>query len=222
MKTPEWITFDCYGTLIDWERGAREVFAELASRHHLTTSPQEVFDRWEEIQFRMIQGSYRRYREILRESLCETLRQLGANPSESDCDLLADRLPRWKPFVEVPGALKRLKSRSKLGIISNIDNDFIAATVPQLGVTFDAVITAEQARAYKPNPAPFQLALEKLGAAPSAVLHTAFGFRYDLGPARHAGMRTAFVRRSGQPVPDGTSADIEVGSLEELAEQLNF
>ncbi len=118
--------------------------------------------------------------------------------------------------------MKRLKSRSKLGIISNIDNDFIAATVPQLGVTFDAVITAEQVRAYKPNPAPFQLALEKLGTAPSAVLHTAFGFRYDLGPARHAGMRTAYVRRSGQPVPDGTSADIEVGSLEELAEQLNF
>ncbi len=93
MKTPEWITFDCYGTLIDWERGAREVFAELASHHHLTTLPQEVFDRWEEIQFRMIQGSYRRYREILRESLCETLRQLGANPSQSDGDLLADRLP---------------------------------------------------------------------------------------------------------------------------------
>ncbi|MCZ6514926.1 MAG: haloacid dehalogenase type II, partial [Acidobacteria bacterium] len=186
MKTPEWITFDCYGTLIDWESGAREVFAELASLHHLTISPQEVFDRWEAIQFRMIQGSYRRYREILRESLGETLRELGANPTEGDCNLLADRLPTWKPFVEVPGALKRLKSRSKLGIISNIDNDFIAATVPQLGVTFDAVITAEQAQAYKPNPAPFQLALEKLGAAPSAILHTAFGFRYDLGLAHPA------------------------------------
>ena len=222
MKTPAWITFDCYGTLIDWERGAREVFAELASRHHLTTSPQEIFDRWEEIQFRLIQGPYRRYREILRQSLCETLREFGANPSESDGDLLADRLPTWKPFPEVPEALKRLKSRCKLGIISNIDNDLIDATAPQLGVTFDAVITAEQAQAYKPNPAPFQLALEKLGAAPSAILHTAFGFRYDLGPARHAGMRTALVRRSGQSVPDGISADIEVGSLEELAEQLNF
>ena len=222
MKTPEWITFDCYGTLIDWENGAQEIFAELASRYSLSSSPQKIFDRWEEIQFGMIQGPYRQYREILRESLGETLREFGANPSASDCDLLADRLPRWKPFVEVPEALKRLKSRCKLGIISNIDNDLIEATVPQLGVTFDAVVTAEQARAYKPSPAPFQLALEKFGAPPSAILHTAFGFRYDLGPAREAGMRTAFVRRSGQPVPDGYSADIEVGSLEELAERLNF
>ena len=216
----EWVTFDCYGTLIDWESGIHRVFRELRRHYRLDAEPDRVFELWESIQFRMIQEPYRTYREILRASLLESLREVGGEDfhemSEAG-DLLAGRLPAWKPFREVPEALRRLKTRYLLGIISNIDNDLIQKTVSQIGVSFDRVVTAEDVRAYKPSLAPFQKALERLSVSPRAVLHAAFGFRYDLTPARSAGLQTVFVNRSGQGIPAGYSADAEVADLSELA-----
>lgn len=225
----EWVTFDCYGTLIDWETGIHQVFRELTRRYRLDAEPDRIFELWEPIQFRMIQEPYRTYREILRASLLETLREVGGKDVHemSDAgDLLAERFPAWKPFPEVPQALRRLKTLYPLGIISNIDNDLIQKTVSQIGVSFDLVVTAEDARAYKPGLAPFQKALERLSVSPRAVLHAAFGFRYDLTPARTAGLQTVFVNRSNhsnhsnqtnRAIPAGYSADAEVADLSELA-----
>ncbi len=217
----QWITFDCYGTLIDWKRGIQGFFRELVTGPGASESLTRIFERWEAIQFRMIQGPYREYHIILRNSLIETIRELKTDFSEESADLLSQRLPRWEPFSDVREILPRLQARYKLGIISNIDNDMIEETVRWMGVDFDAIVTAQQARAYKPNPAPFQLFLRRSRILPEEVLHAAFGFRYDLTPARSAGFQTAFVRRSGQTIPRGFSADVEVRDLGDLLTMLD-
>src|ERR1022692_813425 len=191
MKT-EWVTFDCYGTLIDWERGIRAFFSELDS----VTDTGGWRAEWEEIQFRMIAGPYRRYRDILGASLRETLAARGLRPQPAAEGEFAESLTRWTPFADTNPALERLKSRGiKLGIISNIDDDLLARTLKHFTVEFDMLTTAQQSGAYKPNAASFKLALQRIG--PATVTHAAFGERYDLQTARDCGMQVVFVARHG-------------------------
>src|SRR6185503_1423635 len=126
----------------------------------------------------------------------------------------------WKPFADTTPALRRLARRYRLAIVSNIDNDLLAATMGQLQAPLSSLVTAEEARAYKPDPAPLKLAIARLGLRPDEILHAAFGWRYDLAPARALGLHTAFVNRAGGPRPEGDAPDLEVGSLDALADAL--
>lgn len=212
MKT-EWVTFDCYGTLIDWESGIRGFFAGLDG----VADPEALLAEWEEIQFRMIAGPYRRYRDILAASLRETLAARGLPPQPAAEAEFAESLTRWTPFADTNAALEKLKSRGiKLGIISNIDDDLLAATLRHFTVPFDMFTTAQQSGAYKPNAASFRLALEKMG--PGIVTHAAFGERYDLQTARDCGMQVVFVARHFWGIQRGIPfrADATVPGLEEL------
>ena len=212
MRT-SWLTFDCYGTLIDWERGIRAFFGGLDG----TGDPETLLAEWEEIQFRMIRGPYRRYREILALSLRDTLQARGlACPSEKEKQF-AEALTTWTPFPDTNAALEKLRARGfHLGIISNIDDDLLARTVRRFSVPFDLLVTAQQSGAYKPDAASFRLALERIGAAPGNVTHVAFGERYDLATARQCGMQVVFVNRDGRKIP--FRADVEIPTLAALPE----
>lgn len=215
---PAWISFDCYGTLIDWERGIQGYLVPLLEKKGVRRPIRELIDLWEPIQFQMIQRPWQNYRTILFQSLYETFLRLGIPWAPSDSIGFGDAMATWRPFPEVPGALKRLKKIAKLAIISNTDNDIIAKTAPMLGVPFDLVVTAESLKSYKPSPENFEAALKRMGAAPDDVLHASGFFEYDLGPARELGLQTCYVNRSGRPAP--VSTDYHVRDLEGLADDL--
>ena len=234
----EAVTFDCYGTLIDWETGIRAFVAphlerENESRHtsrahaHEASAPmaptvEDWLARWEPIQFELL-TPYRPYAEVLVRSLEETNWQF-AMPNFMDAGPgLVRSLPGWPAFPDTVSSLRRIGRRRRVGIISNIDRDLMAQTLGTLLAPLSLVVTAEDVKAYKPDPAPFAFALEKLQLAPERVLHAAFGWRYDLTPAHALGLRTCWVNRgnAARPVGDGVPApDLEVSSLSALADWL--
>jgi 2-haloalkanoic acid dehalogenase type II len=216
------ITFDCYGTLVDWEAGIHRYAARLLERKRAGVPPEEFYERWEAHQRAML-TPYRGYRDICARSVERVLRDLKLAVEPEDGPALADEIPGWPLFPDTTEALRRLGQRYHLGIISNMDNVVLFETVARLGAVIHMRTSAEDARAYKPDPAPFRLALARLGMEPAEVLHAAFGWQYDLGTAASLGMRTAFVDRSGRGaagLPEGVTCDLRVASLAELADQL--
>lgn len=217
----EVITFDCYGTLIDWEGGARKTLQGLMARWDMPVDEETFFLAWERAQWERIQRDYARYREIAAEAFLEVAKAQSLPLGTDDARIFANSIASWKPFADVPAALAALKQRVRLGIISNIDDDILTASVRHLGVQFDLLITAEQVRAYKPAPAPFARALERLQVPAERVAHAAFGFEYDIGPAAQLGFRTILVRRSRVHFPAAPVPDLIVADLAELAAQFS-
>lgn len=217
-RMPKVLTFDCYGTLVDWEGGQRAVFAEILSRKGSDISPEQFRERWEPLQFHLIQGEYQRYPEILKQSFAQTLASFNLPYEPRDGEALAASMPTWAPFPEVPAALVRLRTRCKLGIITNTDNDIIAQTVRLIGVDFDGITTAMDAGVYKPSLKPFRLAYERLNVDPADVLHIAFGFHYDIGPAQQLGCQTLWVNRKQEPLPGPVVPDYICKDFHEILE----
>jgi 2-haloalkanoic acid dehalogenase type II len=212
------VSFDCYGTLIDWEAGLREYVAPILSRSSQPgITPEAWVARWERIQFQML-TPYRPYREILQRSYDATMQVFGVEAFVDAGAGLARAVAAWRPFADTTPALRRLARRYRLAIVSNIDRDLLADSVGQLQAPLSCLVTAEDARAYKPDPRPLALAIERLGQPPGAILHAAFGWKYDLAPARALGLRTCFVNRGGVAVDE--SRDLEVASLAALADAL--
>jgi 2-haloalkanoic acid dehalogenase type II len=172
--------------------------------------------RWEAIQFDLIQREYRPYKDILRLSLAETLKEFGIPHAPEDGDAFAASMPTWRPFPDVPPTLRELKRYAHLAIISNTDNDILQESVKLMGVEFDALITAEDAKVYKPSPCIFEFALRRLNEAPERILHVAFGFKYDLAPAKQVGMTTCWLNRTGEPMPEGVEPDFVLTDFRQL------
>lgn len=212
-------TFDCYGTLIDWEGGLGAFLYELARRHEPEPPPaRELRERWEALQFERVQGPYRSYREVLADSLSAWAGERGYRWNTRDGEALARSMESWQPFPDTVPALRAAREAGlRLWIVSNTDRAIIAHTLRHLEVEFDGVTVAEDARAYKPAEAPFELALGAIGERPERVLHVAFGFKYDIAQAAHQGMRTAWVNRKGEPRPGGAEPDHEWSDLWPLA-----
>jgi 2-haloacid dehalogenase len=214
-------TFDCYGTLIDWEGGLGCFLYDLALRSGDTFPPngRSLRERWEAIQFELIQGPYQSYETILAESLrifCKEREyewnvQLGVD--------LARSMRSWQPFHDTKPALERVRAAElQLVIISNTDRAIIEHSLKQLEVPFDGVVTAEDCGAYKPSMTVFKQALDQIDVPPEKIIHVAFGFKYDLGPAQALGFKTAWVNRNAEPAPGPAVPDYEWRDLWGLAE----
>jgi 2-haloalkanoic acid dehalogenase type II len=180
----------------------------------------ELRERWEAIQFEVIQGAYRPYKEVLAEAVLAWCRELGVPDREGYGEALVDSMRAWQPFPDTRPALERVRQAGvRLVILSNTDRDIISHTLKQIGVPFDDVITAEDVGAYKPSLTGFEQLLERLGEDPGDILHVAFGFKYDIGPAKELGMGSAWVNRHQEPLPDpATVPDHEWRDLWGLAE----
>src|SRR5580765_1001874 len=177
-------TFDCYGTLVDWEGGAGGFLYQLALEHGdpALVSGRELRDRWEAIQFGLLAGPWRPYKEILASSLEAFCRERGWPYRPTDGEALVRSMRSWGPFPDTrPALLQAHAAGLRLAIISNTDNDIIEHSLRQLDLPFDMVITAQDAGAYKPGDEVFEHALGRLGEAPERILHVAFGFKYDIG-----------------------------------------
>lgn len=192
------VTFDCYGTLVDFDLD-RVVRATLRERLRIDGVDEAEFLRdFRVMRFQAVLEAYRPYKKVLAASLAHSMRLHGMPYRREDSDALVAAVPTFGPFPEVPAALAKLKERYQIAIISNTDDDLIAGNVERIGVDFDYVITAEGARAYKPSREAFEHALRVTGRAPDQVIHVAQGFEYDIMPTYGLGMRRIWVNRGGR------------------------
>lgn len=213
------ITFDCYGTLIDWETGLLNALRPVLRAHSANLDDQQILAIYGELE-PQAQNPYRRYREVLAEVARGFGQRLGFTVSNTEAESLASSLKNWLPFPDTNEALKKLKTKYKLAIISNTDDDLFAATSRHLQVSFDEVVTAEQAKAYKPSLEPFRLALKRLGLPAEQVLHAGQSIHHDVLPAKSLGMTTVLVVRRGFGATKITEGepDLRVPDLRTLAD----
>src|SRR5580700_1354929 len=144
------LTFDCYGTMIDWETGIFSALRPILAAHGNKITDSALLELYSELELSAEQGEFLRYRDVLQSVVRGFGTRLGFSPSDAEVRSLPDSLPNWQPFPDTVASLRKLKSRYQLAVMSNIDDDLFASTAPKLGVAFDQVITAQQAGCYKP------------------------------------------------------------------------
>ncbi len=217
------LTFDCYGTLIDWEHGILTALRPILDRHGVAPTDDQVLELYGELEAAAEAGPYRPYRAVLAAVMDGLGARLGFAPSPEERDALAASVEHWPPFPDTVEALRALARRYRLVILSNIDDDLFAGSARQLGVEFAAVITAQQVGSYKPDRRNFRFALERLGVPADRVLHVAQSLYHDIEPAKEIGLTTVWVnRRHDRPGFGATPAataqpDLEVPDLRTLA-----
>lgn len=220
------LTFDCYGTLIDWEAGLLAAMRPPLAAHGLGVDASddhllEVFARHEA---EAEAGPYRPYREVLADVLTVMIRHGGAEPTPEELAAFGGSVADWPAFPDSAAALARLHGRFKLGVITNCDDDLFAASEARLGTKFDWVVTAQQARRYKPNPRGFELMFERVGLPPARILHVAQSLFHDHVTAKRLGLSTVWVDRrgerpgSGATPPAEATPDLRVPDMATLAD----
>ena len=218
------LTFDCYGTLIDWEQGILGALLPILKTHGAHAPDSMLLRNYAELEAQLEAGEYRSYRNILEDIVRGIGERLGFIPSHEEIVSLPESLPHWEPFADTRAALLRLKTKYRLAIISNTDDDLFAGTARKLNIEFDHVITAQQARSYKPSQNNFVLAMRKIGLPAEEILHVGQSAYHDVVPAKSLGMGTVWVTR--RKVKEGIAAtlpasgqpDLEVPDLKSLAD----
>jgi 2-haloacid dehalogenase len=217
------LTFDCYGTLVHWEAGIFSALKPILANHGKSISDARLLEMYGEFEAQAETGEYRSYREVLQEVVSGFGKKLAFTPTLDELPSLANSIQHWQVWPDTVAALNKLKSHYRLAIISNIDDDLFQMTRRHLQVNFDSVVTAEQARCYKPGPKIFNLALERIGASRNRILHVGQSIYHDVLPAQSLGLATVWVNRSSARVGVGAvkradgKPDLEVTTLEELA-----
>jgi len=218
------MTFDCYGTLIDWESGILTALEPWFERAGIAMQPDAVLRSFALHERAVEAGAYQSYRAVLTEVLRLFAAEYSLTIPHGRESLLAESVPRWPAFAETPSAMRAFKLRYRLAVLSNVDDDLFNApggSHSRLGVELDNLVTAQQVGSYKPGLAHFQEAMRRLKLEPSEILHVAESRYHDVAPARSLGMRTVWVNRHG---PGGASAsgsseaipDLEVPDLTTL------
>jgi 2-haloacid dehalogenase len=213
-----WATFDCYGTLIDWEHGLAGAFESLwpqADPHRLVRLHHAVEPLVEE---------HRElgYREVLARCQAAVAAIDGHEVPEGGEDTLAKSLPSWPPFPEAPGALAELRERGwRLAILSNTDPELLAASVDAIGVPFDALITAAEAGSYKPAPGHWERFFADTGADRGRHVHVAASLFHDIGPAGRLHLRAVWINRLGESSEIPRAAELpDLSRLPDVLEEL--
>jgi 2-haloacid dehalogenase len=193
----EAITFDCYGTLVDWETGILTALRPVLERHGASAADDELLETYAKHEATVEGGDYVSYREVLALALRGVCHAHRVEPSADDTREFSESVGDWPPFPDSAPALARLAKRFHLGVITNCDDDLFALSNRRLGVTFDWVVTAQQVRSYKPNPRGFAVALERMGVPRERVLHVAQSLFHDHAPAKQLGLSTVWINRRG-------------------------
>jgi 2-haloacid dehalogenase len=209
-----WLTFDCFGTLIDWRHGIRTTGELLFTGHG-----QAFLDAYASTEAQVeSEGSYHRYRAVLTETTRRVARQLSLELKAADATALVSTIPYWPPFADVGPALRELRKEGwNLALLTNCDRDIIALTQKRLPVPFDAVVTAEDVSAYKPDPRHFLLFQSTFGASAEVWIHVAQSYFHDIKPTSELGITRIWVNRQGEK-DDPSLADAVVPNLIELPE----
>lgn len=231
----EVLSFDCYGTLINWETGILTALKTILSNHNITQenspvniSDQQLLEMFARRESALEEKPYSTYREILKKVVVAFGVKLNFVPTEKELNSLAESIQNWQPFPDTVEALKALKKRYKLTILSNIDDDLFAHTAQKLEIDFDWIITAQQVKSYKPSLQNFEIAIERMNISPDKLLHVAQSVYHDIVPANSMGLSTVWVNRrqdqagSGATVAATGKPDLEVPDLKTLVSLMNL
>ena len=222
------LSFDCYGTLINWETGILEqAIPRLARAGARNLDAVAVLRCFAKHEAALERGPFRPYREVLLETFRLIGADLGAEIDDVSAADFAAALTRWPPFPDTVPALTRLAAKYRLIILSNVDDDLFEETARRLGTRFEAVITAQQVKSYKPAPGHFEAARQRLGLTPARWVHVAQSLYHDHRPAKSLGLRTIWVDRPTRLAGTGiapeakATPDVRVTTLTEVAELLH-
>jgi 2-haloalkanoic acid dehalogenase type II len=220
---PPWdvLTFDCYGTLIDWERGIGDAFRTLAAAAGAPLDLAAVLRAYHEIEPEVQSEAFRTYREVLTETARRLAARLGWTLPAGSAVLLAESLPGWPPFPDTNAALDELAGAGcRLGILSNVDDDLLAGSRRLLAPRFDPglIVTAQQVRSYTPAPAHFEAARQRIGQG--RWLHVAQSLYHDVAACRRLGIPVVWINRQGERPAAPSGADAEFPTLRGFADSL--
>lgn len=219
----EVLTFDCYGTLIDWESGILSAMRPVLSAHGLELADDQILELYGAFEAEAEAGPFQNYRSVLRQVMAGFGRKLNFSPEPAELDRLADSMKDWPPFSDSAAALSVLKQKYKLAILSNVDDALFSFSAAHLQVKFDWVITAEQVKSYKPSLNNFKQAIERIGLPQEKILHVAQSLYHDIAPAKKLGLSTVWINRRagkegyGATPPMAARPDLEVPDLKTLA-----
>jgi 2-haloacid dehalogenase len=219
-KQVRFVTFDCYGTLIDWESGAYEAYSTEAERDGFTVDRDAMLPLFLSIQRQIQGGSYELYAEVLRRTAVRSAKELGWDLEPSRSGFLPDSVPRWGPFRETNAQLERFAKKFEIGILSNIDDKLLGATRRHFRVDFDLVVTAQQVRSYKPDPAHFRECARRIGGKRGWV-HIGSGYETDVEPCLKMKVPVIWVNRRGRKLEQSQKKPTEeVKNLREAGKLL--
>ena len=212
-----WATFDCYGTLIDWNGGIGGELARLFGAGAAPRLLEHYHELEPQVQAEDPERSYRTVLTLTLQGLAE-----GEHLALADADALARSLPAWPPFPEVPAALEQARARGwRLAILSNSDRDLIAASKAQLGIPFNETIVASEIGSYKPGHRHWQEFFARTRADPSRHVHVAASLFHDIAPARELGLRSVWVNRLGEAAgPEPTREIADLAPLPDVLDEL--
>ena len=219
----EVLTFDCYGTLIDWEAGIAAGLRRILDPRGVAVGDEDLLERYARHEAAVEAGPYAPYREVLARSLRGVCTELGIEPTAAEAAAFGGSVGDWPAFPDSPDALALLATRYRLGVITNCDDDLFAASNRRLGVTFDWVITAGQVGSYKPSERNFEVAFQRIGRPRERILHVAQSLFHDHVPAKRLGMTTVWIDRrhdrpgGGATPPASATPDLVVPDMATLA-----
>jgi 2-haloacid dehalogenase len=220
----EALTFDCYGTLIDWEAGILAALRWVLGAHGVDRPDDELLEAYAAIEAPAEAGPYRTYREILALGVRGVAAGLGVEPSPAEVAAFADSVGDWPAFPDSAAALARLHRRFRLGVITNCDDDLFARSAARLGIDFDWVVTAQQVGGYKPDERNFAVAFDRLGLPRDGILHVAQSLFHDHVTAKRLGLSTVWIDRrhgragSGATPPANATPDATYPDMASFAE----
>lgn len=220
------ITFDCYGTLIDWESGIVAALEGWLARHGRSATRAEILHQYAAFEPEAQVGPYRRYRDVLAVVMHRMSEAHGIPLVAGDERILAESLADWQPFPDVADALVRLAAKYRLVILSNVDHDLFAGTRARLPSVLTGVVTAEEVQAYKPSHRHFLAVMEQFACAPGQMLHAAESLFHDILPCRELGIPHCWINRKGKTMGTGATKgaavqpEAEAASLAEFADRV--
>jgi len=219
LKEIKTVTTDCYGTLIDWEKGLLESFRKEAKRDDFSLDEAAFLKRFTEVQADIMSGSYELYAEVLRRAAVKVAGEMGWELEPSRAQFVPDSVSRWQPFREANAAMDRLGNRYDVGIVSNIDDKLLGVSRRHLRTQLDIVVTAQQVRSYKPDEAHFKECARRLGAKKGWV-HIASGYETDVAPALKLKVPVIWVNRHGEKLEGRAKPTSEVKTFRDAAARL--
>jgi len=211
------LSFDCYGTLVDWASGISAALQPILHSHDVDIDDQELFRHYGRFEKDVESGRYVTYREVLRRVTRRFGDHFGFTPTNAEVDRFADSVGDWPLFDDTNEALRRLSEHFRLAVISNVDDDLFRDTARHVTVDFDDVITGEQVQAYKPDLQPFETAFTRLGVPPNRLLHVAQSVYHDVNPAGRLGLSCVWVQRYGERFDPPTPRTAPVRTVPDLS-----
>jgi 2-haloacid dehalogenase len=219
LKTIQWVTTDCYGALIDWEKGILDACRKEAEKDGFSFEEKAFIKRFFEVQAEIMSGSYELYAEVLRRTIIKVAGELGWEVEPSRAQFLPDSVAYWLPFREANAAMDRLAKRYDVGIISNIDDKLLGISRRHLRTELDLVVTAQQVRSYKPDPTHFKECARRIGGKKGWV-HIGSGYANDVAPLLKMNVPVIWVNRHGEKLEGRKAPGAEVKNFRAAAAKL--